>query len=311
MFYSHFILARKGPLGTVWMAAHLQNKLRKSQVTETNISASIDSIMFPEVPIALRLSGHLLLGVVRIYSRKVDYLHHDCNEILTKLRYAFASIEIDLPEDASTAPIHTVTIPETLELDAIHLDQEMYGVNEFQDIHIRTQEDITIPDKVCGEEELYATFNINEESSFDRIEETVVPDFGSSYMDIDSHPYFPSDGNVAADDPTTTVNIDKHGERHHQDDIVREDIEVEIMRDAANVSGSTQVVSEFQDHDKTNEEPQVFGDQVAEDHNLSFISEETPTRLASSSPNSHQSPKDFVLPEASKEQENNSFGVCS
>lgn len=35
---------------------------------------------------ALRLSGQLLLGVVRIYSRKAKYLLEDCNEALLKIK---------------------------------------------------------------------------------------------------------------------------------------------------------------------------------------------------------------------------------
>jgi len=35
---------------------------------------------------ALRLSGQLLLGVVRIYSRKARYLYEDCNEALMKIK---------------------------------------------------------------------------------------------------------------------------------------------------------------------------------------------------------------------------------
>jgi len=37
-------------------------------------------------PMALRLSGQLLLGVVRIYSRKAKYLLEDCNEALLKIK---------------------------------------------------------------------------------------------------------------------------------------------------------------------------------------------------------------------------------
>ena len=40
----------------------------------------------PEVPIALRTSGHLLLGVVKIYSRKVKYVLQECNETITKIK---------------------------------------------------------------------------------------------------------------------------------------------------------------------------------------------------------------------------------
>ncbi|RVX02844.1 Sister chromatid cohesion 1 protein 3 [Vitis vinifera] len=43
MFYSHTFLARKGPLGTVWCAAHLQHKLKKSHYTATDIPSTVGS----------------------------------------------------------------------------------------------------------------------------------------------------------------------------------------------------------------------------------------------------------------------------
>lgn len=46
-----------------------------------------DAIMGQEIEVmALRLSGQLLLGVVRIYSRKAKYLLDDCNEALLKIK---------------------------------------------------------------------------------------------------------------------------------------------------------------------------------------------------------------------------------
>lgn len=48
---------------------------------------SIGAIVGQEqVPMALRLSGQLLLGVVRIYSRKAKYLLDDCNEAIVKIK---------------------------------------------------------------------------------------------------------------------------------------------------------------------------------------------------------------------------------
>jgi cohesin complex subunit SCC1 len=76
MFYSNQILARKGPLGLVWIAAHMEGRLKRQQINSTSISASVDTLMDPEVPLALRLSGQLLLGVVRIYARKVGSTGH-------------------------------------------------------------------------------------------------------------------------------------------------------------------------------------------------------------------------------------------
>mmetsp|Transcript_40513 Transcript_40513/g.73007 ORF Transcript_40513/g.73007 Transcript_40513/m.73007 type:complete len:788 (+) Transcript_40513:331-2694(+) len=90
MFYSQIILAKKGPLGKIWLAAHWgDKKLGRPQIFATDISNSVDTIVNPAVPLALRVSGHLLLGVVRIYSRKVRYLMHDCHEAMVKIKMAF------------------------------------------------------------------------------------------------------------------------------------------------------------------------------------------------------------------------------
>lgn len=115
MFYSVQLLAKKGPLGTVWIAGHLDKRLKRNQIYETNISNSVgglppalrqvlsfdpaahhaeataDSIINPEAPLALRLSGQLLLGVVRIYSRKITYLYSDCNDALIKIQQVGAA----------------------------------------------------------------------------------------------------------------------------------------------------------------------------------------------------------------------------
>lgn len=57
-------------------------------VANANLNTKIDAITEnqEEEPIALRVSGQLLLGVVRIYSRKTRYLLEDCNEALVKIK---------------------------------------------------------------------------------------------------------------------------------------------------------------------------------------------------------------------------------
>lgn len=48
---------------------------------------TLDAIVGQEVELmALRLSGQLLLGVVRIYSRKAKYLLDDCNDALLRIK---------------------------------------------------------------------------------------------------------------------------------------------------------------------------------------------------------------------------------
>ncbi|XP_049851139.1 double-strand-break repair protein rad21 homolog [Schistocerca gregaria] len=61
---------------------------------------------------ALRLSGHLLLGVVKIYCRKVYYLYNDCSEALVKIKMAFRpTVNIDLEDPV--ANLAAITRPET------------------------------------------------------------------------------------------------------------------------------------------------------------------------------------------------------
>jgi cohesin complex subunit SCC1 len=112
MFYAHFVLAKKGPLARIWLAAHWDKKLTKAHVFETNIETSVEGILQPKVKMALRTSGHLLLGVVRIYSRKAKYLLADCNEAFVKIKMAFRPGMVDLPEENREAAVNAITLPE-------------------------------------------------------------------------------------------------------------------------------------------------------------------------------------------------------
>ncbi|XP_072962041.1 sister chromatid cohesion 1 protein 3-like [Typha angustifolia] len=163
MFYSHTFLAKKSPLGTVWIAAHLERKIKKPQIEVIDIPSYAESIMFPEVPLALRLSGHLLLGLVRIYSWKVNYLFQDCNRMLTDIRTAFAAVQIDLPIEADRAPFEFVTLPDTFELDALELDDAVNQIDGL-DNHCKSYDQITMTDEISGGGDQYIAFLINEDS---------------------------------------------------------------------------------------------------------------------------------------------------
>ncbi|PWY69194.1 hypothetical protein BO94DRAFT_540075 [Aspergillus sclerotioniger CBS 115572] len=90
MFYSETLLSKTGPLARVWLSANLERKLSKSHILQSDIESSVSAIVDQgQAPMALRLSGQLLLGVVRIYSRKARYLLDDCNEALMKIKMAF------------------------------------------------------------------------------------------------------------------------------------------------------------------------------------------------------------------------------
>nr|GEU67107.1 putative reverse transcriptase domain-containing protein [Tanacetum cinerariifolium] len=133
---------KKGPLGTVWCAAHLQNRLKKSNYITINIPNTVEQIMNPQVPIALRMSGHLLLGVVRIYSKKVEYLQHDYNVLSIDISKAYAYADINLPQDANQARFESITLPDNFALDLMNIDD--YGPNGSPDSHLRPNEEISL-----------------------------------------------------------------------------------------------------------------------------------------------------------------------
>jgi cohesin complex subunit SCC1 len=118
MFYSDNILTRKGPLANIWLAAHWDRRLTKAQIVQTNIEISVHDIVNGALPpMALRLSGQLLLGVSKIYGRKARYLLEDCADALSRLKLAFTPSNVDLPAHASKASHATITLPTIANLD--------------------------------------------------------------------------------------------------------------------------------------------------------------------------------------------------
>ena len=115
---------------------------------ETNIESSVDGIMQPKVKMALRTSGHLLLGVVRIYSRKAKYLLADCNEAFVKIKMAFRPGMVDLPEDKREAAMNAITLPDVFhdfdtampELDDVDINAQ-FTLNQTRAEEITMRED--------------------------------------------------------------------------------------------------------------------------------------------------------------------------
>ncbi|XP_068422274.1 double-strand-break repair protein rad21-like protein 1 isoform X2 [Eschrichtius robustus] len=112
MFYTHVLMSKRGPLAKIWLAAHWEKKLTKAHVFECNLEITIEKILSPKVKIALRTSGHLLLGVVRIYNRKAKYLLADCSEALLKMKMTFRPGLVDLPKENLEAAYNAITLPE-------------------------------------------------------------------------------------------------------------------------------------------------------------------------------------------------------
>ncbi|PKC17829.1 hypothetical protein RhiirA5_265487 [Rhizophagus irregularis] len=217
MFYSEAILSKKGPLAKVWLAAHWERKLSKTQFLQTNIQTSVGAILGgDQPPMALRLSGQLLLGVVRIYSRKAKYLLEDCNEALLKIKLAFRPGEVDIPEDQRIANFESITLPDNItEFDILLPDPGLH-LKQWSDVapvasssNISRPQDITIRDNF----DLSLDLNIGDDL------------LGDADDDRDF------DLNLDDDPDQKATGKDDIGSHSHEDETSSE---IEIARDAQN-----------------------------------------------------------------------------
>ncbi|KAF9275953.1 sister chromatid cohesion protein 1 [Mortierella alpina] len=256
MFYSEAILSKKGPLAKVWLAAHWERKLSKNQFLQTNLHNSVDAIMgADQAPMALRLSGQLLLGVARIYSRKTKYLLEDCNEALVKIKVAFRSdanskdsnllmldgAAADLPGDQSRAAFNAITVPDAMtEFDLLMpaqtIDINAWGLNPKLNQLSRGQ-DITIEDGNDDNDFLSAAGNhYGLDHGRRRLDIEVGRNHmgriggggGYSTMDFDlAGPDDALDLDIFGDDLANAGDFDFLKRSHRRDDL-----EIEVGRDA-------------------------------------------------------------------------------
>ncbi|CAO2826199.1 unnamed protein product [Amaranthus hypochondriacus] len=115
------LLARKAPLGQIWMAATMHAKMNRRNLDQINLIRICEEILNPSVPMALRLSGILMGGVVIVYERKVRLLYDDVNRLLVEINTAWkvkpAADPTVLPKRKNKAKFESVTIPENEEVN--------------------------------------------------------------------------------------------------------------------------------------------------------------------------------------------------
>ncbi|KAK8853354.1 hypothetical protein IAR55_004058 [Kwoniella newhampshirensis] len=96
MFFSDDLLtSKKGSFGIVWLMATLgprNKKITRKQLTAVDLAKTCDLIAQPPEPLALRLSGALLVGVARVYNQNYEIFYSDVSTFHSKLR---RSIETD------------------------------------------------------------------------------------------------------------------------------------------------------------------------------------------------------------------------
>lgn len=222
MFYAHIVLAKKGPLARIWLAAHWDKKITKAHVFETNIEQSVDGIMQPKVKLALRTSGHLLLGVVRIYARKAKYLLADCNEAFVKIKMAFRPGMVDLPEEHREAAVNAITLPEVFhdfdtplpELNDVDIEAH-FSINQSRADEITMREDYgTLPMNIHDDGFGDMGFDDTPDIVRDRIEEPMEDDLFTD--PVAPHPDLEQEKELL---PGTSRSVLDSFDPHHPHDV--------------------------------------------------------------------------------------------
>ncbi|XP_022134003.1 sister chromatid cohesion 1 protein 2 isoform X3 [Momordica charantia] len=88
--------------------------------------------------------AYLVLGLARIYSKKVEYLYIDCNGVLTEINEFVVNTKEDTRKETLRTPYYAITIPKRFELDAFDLGilEDVTGSN------VASHEEITLKDNV-------------------------------------------------------------------------------------------------------------------------------------------------------------------
>ncbi|XP_075032693.1 double-strand-break repair protein rad21-like protein 1 isoform X2 [Mixophyes fleayi] len=218
MFYTFLLLGKRGALSKIWIAAHWEKKLTKAHIFECNLDSAIQSIMAPKVVIALRTSGHLLLGVVRIYHRKAKYLLADCNEAFLKIKITFRPGALDLAEEHQEASYNAITLPEEFhEFETPLPDLNVIDVVDHFTLNQSRVEDITIREDYGRQLILYDGFgdyldtfrqDSPKDDSFEVSTNSFLPEQSSVTLNGEERDLFPQD--CFGDEGATTDFFDNN-----------------------------------------------------------------------------------------------------
>ncbi|XP_020178692.1 sister chromatid cohesion 1 protein 1 [Aegilops tauschii subsp. strangulata] len=213
MFYSHQLLARKAPLGQIWMAATLHAKINRKRLDKLDIIKICEEILNPSVPMALRLSGILMGGVVIVYERKVKLLYDDVSRLLIEINEAWkirpAVDHTVLPKGKAQAKYEAVTLPENA------MDMEVEQPVLFTDTDTARFRGMRLEDL----DEQYVNVNLDDDdiSRADRhhqaeaVNITLVDNFESGLAETDIFNRFER-FDIADDDTTVHITLDGHPE---------------------------------------------------------------------------------------------------
>ncbi|VFQ77535.1 unnamed protein product [Cuscuta campestris] len=112
------------------MAATMHAKMNRKKLSKINITKICEEILNPSVPMALRLSGILMGGVVIVFQRKVKLLYDDVNRFLVEVNEAW-KVKAPLkdptpqPKNKPKAKREAVTLQENQDKDHGSIEHPM------------------------------------------------------------------------------------------------------------------------------------------------------------------------------------------
>ncbi|RLN27625.1 sister chromatid cohesion 1 protein 1 [Panicum miliaceum] len=219
MFYSHQLLARKAPLGQIWMAATLHSKINRKRLDKLDIIKICEEILNPSVPMALRLSGILMGGVVIVYERKVKLLYDDVSRLLVEINEAWrikpATDPTVLPKGKAQANSQKMEIAV---YEAVTLPEKIMNM-EVEQPMIFSEADATRfrGMRLDDLDEQYVNVNLDDDD-FSRAEHhhqaeavniTLVDNFESGLAETDVFNRFER-FDIADDETTVNITHDEH-----------------------------------------------------------------------------------------------------
>lgn len=190
MFYVPVVLGRKGPLSVVWLAAHIDKKVSKNQILNTDIPAIIEMLLNSQLKISLRVTSDLILGICKIHHRQTKYFFDDTKRIFELAQVYFNRLDskrrIDLPENKRQAPLSSINLPEIFDFDDLNfaeLSPPVIDVKRRVSRHSITLNEIPplTEEEKRNEEEVYRRIydlgdnNLNQSATIEDFFDDVLP----------------------------------------------------------------------------------------------------------------------------------------
>lgn len=221
------LLSKQGPLAHVWLAANYEKKLSKQQLINTNIIASSKYISTQPInnsgqqqnasTITLRLSGQLLLGIVRIFSRKTKYLLDDVNDVLFKLKnsfkYASGAMVLGGMGANTNTNLSTINLPPQRTI--ITNVSNIILADQVTDFDLLYQEDLNLDDDIDTQgDSLISSFNGANENSFNYDQSIEYPRNEAANDDFDLELDFDLNDDADSD---KSIEVGRNGSQILQD----------------------------------------------------------------------------------------------